>query len=93
MVSLIIFLLHVSVWGAGVAGEVEKYAPEPSQTPDNGVTNGHEDASHEILNTSSRQHLRYYVASIDFQHVADPFIIALWLLLASLAKIGECILF
>ena len=34
---------------------------------------------------------RYQVASFDFNHVATPYIISLWIIIVGLAKIGKCI--
>lgn len=34
---------------------------------------------------------RYPVATIDFGRVETPFIIGVWILFASIAKIGECL--
>lgn len=35
---------------------------------------------------------RYPVTTIDFSRVETPFIIGVWILFASIAKIGECII-
>jgi solute carrier family 9 (sodium/hydrogen exchanger), member 3 len=35
-------------------------------------------------------HERYPVTTVDFSRVETPFIIGIWILFASIAKIGEC---
>jgi hypothetical protein len=37
----------------------------------------------------SKEGMRYAVASFDFNHVATPYIISLWIIIVGLAKIGE----
>lgn len=37
----------------------------------------------------SKEGMRYPVASFDFNHVATPYIISLWIIIVGLAKIGE----
>ena len=36
---------------------------------------------------------RYQVASFDFNHVATPYIISLWIIIVGLAKIGKFVPF
>ena len=50
----------------------------------------HEDETHENDSDHESHHKehRYSVATFDFSHVATPFIISVWILFASLAKIG-----
>lgn len=44
------------------------------------------DESHKI---SSNESHRYKIVSFNFSHVEVPYVICLWILLASIAKIGE----
>lgn len=40
---------------------------------------------------SNREGMRYSVAAFDFNHVATPYIISLWIIIVGLAKIGKFI--
>ncbi|XP_064639764.1 Na(+)/H(+) exchanger beta-like isoform X2 [Lineus longissimus] len=57
-------------------------ASEVAISPKNGTDSIHNE------NESAVEEMRYHVAGINFDRVAVPFVISLWILLASLAKIG-----
>ena len=48
-----------------------------------------ERVAEDVHNSSS--HKRYHVAHVDFSGVASPLIVSLWIVFASIAKIGECL--
>ena len=51
----------------------------------NNGTEGHEGNETEVE--------RYQIAKLDFEGVAQPYIISLWIVIASAAKIGELFIF
>lgn len=46
-------------------------------------------AEHESQKHGKNTSERYRIISFDFQHVEVPYVICLWILLASVAKIGK----
>lgn len=52
-------------------------------------TGGSSNPSNHGEAASSMESLRYSVASFDFNHVATPYIISLWIIIVGLAKIGK----
>uniref|UniRef100_A0A8D8WI13 Uncharacterized protein n=1 Tax=Cacopsylla melanoneura TaxID=428564 RepID=A0A8D8WI13_9HEMI len=63
-----------------------------TNTPMSDETEGHEVGNHYghlNANHKAENVKRYRVAAIEFHRVETPFIIAVWILSASLAKIGE----
>ncbi len=41
------------------------------------------------LNETAGSHHGYHIATFDWEHVSAPYTIGLWILLATLAKIGK----
>lgn len=60
------------------------------QAVENGVTNSPSSNDIDDSTTSKTNNSnRYHVVTVNFPYVAVPYVICLWILLASVAKIGE----
>ncbi|CAH1779096.1 unnamed protein product [Owenia fusiformis] len=66
---------------SGITSDHHGTTPESHRTTHGDTT--HSDEAH-----GGSGHGRYPVVTFNFEHVAAPYVIALWVLLASLAKIG-----
>lgn len=67
-------------------------------SPDIGTNHGKPPGSHDLGPQSQGNHTHttpnkkpFPVLSLDYDHVRLPFEISLWVLLASLMKLGECV--
>jgi len=83
----------------GTAHDVTDPAQHDTGDPHNGGgggghagndTNGH--GGHKMCPPEGEEGLRYVVAKFDFEHVKFPFIVGIWVLFVTYAKIGNLLL-
>lgn len=84
LLLLVVFvLLEGSVLPIGAASSPSTSGGISSPGTDGG-THGHAETKHNATKKA------FPVLSLEYQHVKIPFEISLWVLLASLMKLGEC---
>ena len=84
-----VLALRVCVAPAGAGAIPIRARRAVNETSDALTESGPQEASGNETDAEEEGELRYSVAKFDFAHVAAPMIVTGWILLASIAKIGE----
>ena len=87
MILLVFFIVRNSF---ATESASQSFPPHDATTDDQGQHGTERSDGSHLDGNGEHENLSFSVFHVNFEHVELPFIIALWIFVSSLAKVGKC---